>query len=313
MNNTGAGTLLLTRSDVERLLDAKSCVAAVEAAFRARGEGRPSPSGVLGVHLTDGGLHAKGAALDLGRAFAAVKVNANFPANPAQRGLPTIQGVLALFDAEDGRVLALMDSMSITTLRTAAASAVAAKYLAAADADSVAIIGCGAQALPHAVAMVAVRPIRRIVAYDVDPAKTARFCDAVRSTLRIECVAAPNVETATKASMIVVTLTPSSDPFLEQWHLSPGAFVAAAGADSEHKHEITPALMASGAVVVEDIDQCAIGSLENAERQSFCRILMSQRNRDFLSLVLFGLIGIAIKLKQEFLKLLFWFFASFAH
>ena len=265
MNNTGAGTLLLTRSDVERLLDAKSCVAAVEAAFRARGEGRPSPSGVLGVHLTDGGLHAKGAALDLGRAFAAVKVNANFPANPAQRGLPTIQGVLALFDAEDGRVLALMDSMSITTLRTAAASAVAAKYLAAADADSVAIIGCGAQALPHAVAMATVRPIRRIVAYDVDPAKTARFCDAVRSTLRIECVAAPNVETATKASMIVVTLTPSSEPFLEQWHLSPGAFVAAAGADSEHKHEITPALMAAGAVVVDDIDQCAaIGDLHHA-------------------------------------------------
>ena len=260
-----AGTLVLTRSDVERLLDAESCIGAVEKAFRARGEGRPSPSGVLGIHVANGGLHAKGAALDLGRAFAAVKVNANFPSNPAQRGLPTIQGVLALFDAENGRVLALMDSMSITTLRTAAASAVAAKYLALAGADSLAIIGCGAQALPHAVAMAAVRPIHRIVAYDVDTTKSARFCEAAQPLLGIDCIAAPDLETATKASAIVVTVTPAREAFLEAWHLSPGVFVAAAGADSEHKHEITAALMATAGVVVDDIDQCAtIGDLHHA-------------------------------------------------
>src|SRR5204863_9124531 len=83
--------------------------------------------------------------------------------------------------------------------------------------------------------------------------------------LGIECTVAPDVETATKGCMIVVTVTPSSEAFLEAWHLSPGAFVAAAGADSDHKHEITPALMAAAGVVVDDLDQCAaIGDLHHA-------------------------------------------------
>jgi len=259
------GTLVLTRADVVRLLDAKSCIAAVESAFRARGEGRPAPSGVLGIHLTDGGLHAKGAALDLKHAFAAVKVNANFPSNPVRRGLPTIQGVLALFDAENGRVLALMDSMSITTLRTAAASAVAAKYLSAPAAEQLTIIGCGVQALPHVVAMAAVRPIKRVVAYDTEPGTSARFCVAVKATTGIDARAATDIEDATKTSPIVVTLTPSQDGFLHRHQLRAGAFVAAAGADSEHKQEMTPALMATAAVIVDDIDQCAaIGDLHHA-------------------------------------------------
>jgi ornithine cyclodeaminase/alanine dehydrogenase-like protein (mu-crystallin family) len=62
--------------------------------------------------------------------YFAAKINANFPTNPRERGLPTIQGVVALFDAVTGRPLALLDSIAVTTLRTAAATAVAAKYLA---------------------------------------------------------------------------------------------------------------------------------------------------------------------------------------
>ena len=265
MPDSAEGTLLLTRSDVERLLDARSCIDAVEAAFRARGEGKTSPSGVMGIHLAGGGLHAKGAALDLGRAFAVVKVNANFPENPSTRGLPTIQGVLSLFDAENGRVLALMDSMSITTLRTAAASAVAAKFLARADAGTLAIIGCGAQALPHARAMAAVRTVRRVVVFDANPVAAERFAAEARAALSIEVSVATTLEAATGGADIVVTSTPSRTAFLELRHVTAGVFVAAVGADSEHKHEISPALMAAAAVVVDDLDQCAaIGDLHHA-------------------------------------------------
>src|SRR5258705_5155752 len=138
-----ADTLLLTRSDVADLLDLDSCISAVEAAFRLHGEGGAT-TGVLGIHVPGGGFHIKAGTLRLSRPYFAAKTNANFPNNPAQ-GLPTIQGVIILADAEVGTPLALLDSMEITTLRTGAATAVAAKYLARPDARSVALIGCGNQ------------------------------------------------------------------------------------------------------------------------------------------------------------------------
>ncbi len=95
-------TLLLTQSEVERLLDIRSCIDGVENAFRRKGEGQPCPGGILGVPVAGGGFHAKAAMLELSRPYFVVKTNANFPENPSTRGLPTIQGVLVLFDARNG-------------------------------------------------------------------------------------------------------------------------------------------------------------------------------------------------------------------
>jgi len=134
-----------------------SCIVAVEAAFRAQADGTTLPAGALGTHATDGGFHVKAAGLTRERAYYVAKVNANFPGNQSRHGLPTVQGVVALFDATDGRLLALMDSMEITTLRTAAATAVAAKSLARTDARTLAILGCGIQGRSHLRALARVR------------------------------------------------------------------------------------------------------------------------------------------------------------
>ena len=120
--------LILTANDVTALLPLADCTTAVEEAFRAHALGQlPIPPGVLGHHVEHGGFHIKTAALAGSPGCFAAKVNANFPGNPAAHGLPTIQGVIALFELGTGRVLAVLDSIEITTLRTAAASAVAAK------------------------------------------------------------------------------------------------------------------------------------------------------------------------------------------
>src|ERR1041384_8247892 len=137
-------TLLLTRKDVSELLTLKDCVQAVEQAFRLHGEGRAPAPGVLGMHAQSGGFHIKTGILPLRRNYFAAKANANFPGNPAS-GLPTIQGIILLFDADDGQILAVMDSMEITTLRTGAATAVAAKYLARKDSRTATVCGCGTQ------------------------------------------------------------------------------------------------------------------------------------------------------------------------
>src|SRR5262245_25726841 len=102
------GVLVLDADQVMRLLDMPSCIRAVEAAFRARGEGRAAPSATLGFPLGAGSLHVKVASLDLSRPYLVAKVNANFLRNPVERGLPTIQGALVLFDATCGTSLAVM-------------------------------------------------------------------------------------------------------------------------------------------------------------------------------------------------------------
>src|SRR5690349_12490001 len=120
-----AELLALSGSDVDALLDPVTCIAAVEQAFR---EGGP-PSGVLGLHAGDGGFHIKAAA-SAGWQFFVAKINGNFPANPDRHHLPTVQGIVVLFDGVKGTPLAVLDSVRITALRTAAASAVAARHLA---------------------------------------------------------------------------------------------------------------------------------------------------------------------------------------
>src|SRR5947209_4240400 len=97
------GTLLLRRSEVAGLLTMEDCIAAVESAFRQYGEGKAPAPGVLGVHLDGGGFHIKAGVLGLSRIYFAAKVNGNFPQNRERFELPTIQGVIVLCDAANGR------------------------------------------------------------------------------------------------------------------------------------------------------------------------------------------------------------------
>ena len=257
--------LVLDADDVTRLLDMPSCIRAVEAAFRARGEGRATPSATLGFPLEGGSLHVKVASLDLSRAYAVAKVNANFPRNPVERGLPTIQGALVLFDATNGTPLAVMDSAPITTLRTAATTAVAASSLAGPDASTVTFVGCGVQARAHLAALREVRDLRRVFAVDVRPDVAEEFCKFAMLDQRVECQVASSLRVATRASEIVVTCTPSNHPILHVDDVSAGTFVAAVGADNEHKQEIDPELLRGSAIVVDDLDQCGrIGDLHHA-------------------------------------------------
>ena len=138
-------TLLLTRKDVAYLLSIDECIDAVENAFRLYAEGKALPPKVLGMHTNKGGFHIKAGILDLNRNYFVSKINSNFRDNMQDHGLPLIQGVIVVCDGNNGELLALMDSIEITILRTGAATAVAAKYLALDDASVITICGCGNQ------------------------------------------------------------------------------------------------------------------------------------------------------------------------
>jgi ornithine cyclodeaminase/alanine dehydrogenase-like protein (mu-crystallin family) len=258
-------TLLLSRADVERLLSPEACIAAVEDAFRQLAEGKVPPPGILGMHSGDGSFHVKASFLTLDRPYFAAKLNANFPQNGKRHGLPTIQGVVILCDAANGVPLAVMDSMAITALRTAAATAVAAKYLAPEHCDAALICGCGGQAAAQLQAIMRVCKPARVYAYDEDREKARQFASRWEAELPIEVSAVPDLGEAAAASRIIVTCTTARRYFITRDMVRPGTFVAAVGADSENKQEIEPALMARATVVTDLTDQaCTIGDLHHA-------------------------------------------------
>ncbi len=158
----------------------------MEAGFRRQAEGGAVGPGVLGLPVPDGGFHIKAAGLRLARFYVAAKINANFPDNMARRGLPTIQGVVVLSDGETGLPLALIDSMEITALRTGAATAVAARYLARPEAHVATIVGCGRQGRIQLAALARVRPLERVHAVDADPGLAARFAREMSAQLGLD-------------------------------------------------------------------------------------------------------------------------------
>ena len=258
--------LLLDRQDVAALLPMAECMTAVERAFAAYSTGRlAAEPAVLGTHVESGGFHVKAAVIGENPGYYAAKINANFPGNPARRGLPAIQGVIALFDVATGQPLALLDSTEITVLRTAAASAIAARHLARADASTLLICGCGTQGRAHLRAFMLVRPLRRVLAYDLDPGLARRFADEMSAECGIAVEAVASLADSFPHCDIGVTCTPARVALLAAGDVRPGQFIAAVGADSEGKQELDPQILRKTRVVADVAGQAArMGELQHA-------------------------------------------------
>ena len=158
-----------------------------------------------------------------------------------------------------------MDSIEITINRTGATTAVAAKYLARPDSHIATICGCGNQGRVQLRFLNEVLPIDTAYAFDLQEGIAESYAEEMAEDLGITVTPVDDLAAAVGASDICVTCTPSKEYFLEQEWVLAGAFVAAVGADSPGKQEIDPRLMASSAVVVDILEQCAnVGELHHA-------------------------------------------------
>lgn len=224
----GSELLYLSRAEVEKVgLPMAEIMAAVEAAFREKGEGRVEMPPKIGVHpAPDAFLHAMPGFVARAHAMG-IKWVGSFPENPAH-GVPTISGLVVLNDSTTGLPLAVMDCTWITAKRTAAASAVAAKYLARHDAECLAIIGCGVQARSHLEAMLVQFPgLRLVKAYDRTPANLTRYLQEMQAVHRVQLVAAGGYESAVRDADIIVTATDirkQPAPAIRREWIRPGAF-----------------------------------------------------------------------------------------
>ena len=168
-------------------------------------------------------------------------------------------------DADNGRLLCVMDSIEITILRTGAATAVAAKYLSRPNASVVTVFGCGNQGKISIRMLSRVRRLKMVYVYDVDRSAADRLVTELQLQLDFPVVAVDDPSHVLNDSDIVVTCTPSKKAFLGRENIRPGTFIAAVGADSETKQELEPSLLRSSKVVADVIEQSAtIGDLHHA-------------------------------------------------
>ena len=257
--------LILSRRDVMDLLTLDACIEAVERAFRLHAEQRTFGPRVVGLPTEDGGFHIKVAGLRGDRSYFAAKTNGNFPNNTQRFGLPTSQGTVVLADATNGTPLAVMDSASITMLRTGAATAVAAKYVARRDSRTATVVGCGVQGEIQLAAINAVLPLERALLVDTDHARAEDAAARATTRLALRAEAVKDLRAALGQSDVLVTCTPARRAYVIAADVAPGTFIGAVGADSEGKQEIDAKLVATATLVVDVVEQCAkIGELQHA-------------------------------------------------
>jgi ornithine cyclodeaminase/alanine dehydrogenase-like protein (mu-crystallin family) len=229
---------------------------AVEAAYRDVAAGRDRSPLRMRVELPNGDLLMMPGVRD-GAAGASVKLVTVTPANAA-RGLPTIHALVAWFDADTGRPLALIDGETLTAMRTGAASGVATRLLARTDASTMAVIGAGGQAEWQLRAVLAARPIRRALVYARDPAACEAFAERMAEVTGIEVTATEDAEAAVREADVICCATTSAEPVFDAAWVAPGAHVNGIGAYRLGMVELPPELFARAALVAVDARAAAM-------------------------------------------------------
>lgn len=242
-------------------------VNAIREAFRADGLGHTVVPPVINLAIpgTHGEFHVKTAWVQ-GMDIVAVKVASGFYDNPAL-GLPTGSGLMALFDASTGLPVALLlDNGFLTDIRTGAAGAVAADYLAPARVTTVGVIGSGVQARHQVSCLHVVRPFTHLRAWSPDRDGLDHYCHDMRTTLGVDASPLSSAEEVCRVADVIITTTPAREPLIRSGWLRPGHHVTAVGADSPGKQELeSSCLTRADLVVVDRLSQCArFGELAHA-------------------------------------------------
>jgi ornithine cyclodeaminase/alanine dehydrogenase-like protein (mu-crystallin family) len=243
-------TLLLNRSSLERLLDPRQVIEVVQRGFADYASGNVQMPVRTSLILTDprGAYRLMPCAM-MDSNVLGTKIVWGYPGNPG-RGLPTVGAMYVLADFETGFPLAVMDATYITGVRTAAASAVATRFLAREDARSVGIFGTGVQGELHAIALPLVRPIERILVWGSSPQKAAACAERLRRRVGVSVEPAESAA-ATAAADIVVAATTSRQPVFSGLDVRAGAHVNGVGSHAPADRELDSELVARSRVIVD--------------------------------------------------------------
>lgn len=255
-------TLVLTESQVKRLLTMDEVIEAVELAFAEKGLNRTQmpPKLYIFYQKYNGDLRAMPSYLeDLD--ISAVKVVNVHPNNRTKFNLPTVMAMVIVIDPKNGAPIAIMGGTCVTNMRTGAAGGIAAKHLARKDSSVVGLVGAGAQAKTQLAAMLSIYGRLEEVRVWSRTEETRQGFVAEMKQLYAENVSriipVERAEVAVRGADIIVTTTPSRAPVVMNDWISPGSHINCIGADAPGKQELDPAILKRAKIVVDDWEQAS--------------------------------------------------------
>ena len=242
--------LLLKNSDIESLVDMRDAIDAVREGFRAEGEGAVQMPPLVLIRTRNGFLRILTSVVDgIGyMGFKAMnKVNGT-----------GVRYMIQLYDVESGELLSIMDAKIITTLRTAATSALAAVYLSREDAETVGCLGSARESRAQLEALCAVRNVKVAKVYSPTEENRRKFADEMSELLKIEVKPASTPEEAVSGTDISYVVTNSTRQFVEAKWFSPGMHLNAVGATRPEQKEVLPEVFAKADRIVMDMKENVI-------------------------------------------------------
>jgi alanine dehydrogenase len=252
--------LLLTKKEIQALISLPGAITAVENAYTAyiRGETTIPPVVNLQVEQHKGEVDIKSAYVEP-QELIGIKVASGFWENQERFNLPSGFATILLLNGITGMPLCIMDGGYITSIRTGAAGAVAAKYLARSDAEVAAIIGAGTQGRMQLRGLLEVRKIRQVSVYDESIERaTAYSLEMSRELPELDVMVSESARQAVEGADVIVTATPSTSAFIRDEWVVPGIHINAIGADAPGKQELDPQTFVRAKVVVDKLSQCRV-------------------------------------------------------
>ena len=241
---------ILRGADVRALLPMTACIELMHRTMIAVSQGRVVlPLRTVLVMPDDRGLLGNMSAYLSDPECFGVKLVSLNPRRSAQHS--SHLGLVVLFEADQGRPVALIDAAEITAIRTAAASALATSLLARSDAGDLALLGAGEQARSHLEAMRCVRALRRIRIWARDPGRTAVFAHEASEHAGPEVEPCATVREAVSGADLICTLTKARDPILQGDWISPGAHLNVVGSSRADAAEIDTATLVRARLFVD--------------------------------------------------------------
>lgn len=252
--------LVLSAVEVTALFDIDSAIESQRIAFRELGLDHAQLPARLLIDGTEGAVSFCYAARVSADTGAVCKFGSVVPAN-ARRGLPSVSALVTALDAETGRPVAVMDGTTVTTIRTSAASAVAAEHLANPGSSALAVLGAGVQAEAHVRAIARVLPLTQVRIWSRTADDCAALAERLRGELGLDVAAVRSAQEAVAGADVVAGCTSSATPVFDSAWLKPGVTVISVGSFAADRSEVPADLLTTAAaVVVDDVET----SLEHA-------------------------------------------------
>ena len=273
---------ILSKEDVKKIISIQQVIEVVESVYKAKSDGLTDvwPTVFYEFKRGKADLDIKSGYLKSKQLFGHKTVT--WFGDNTEKGIPTLIGMIAVFDAETGMPIGMTDAAYITGMRTGAAGALGAKYLAREDAENLLIVGAGNQAIFQIAATLTTMPtIKKVRVASQKPDNAYSFVKGLPQQLKDQFginidnftfEAVEDLQQAVHDSHIIITVTPSRNPIIRKEWLREGTHISCIGADMEGKQEIDAEILPSSLLFVDDMKHCKeVGEIEIPLKQGIIK------------------------------------------